>query len=255
MKKLELSNILLTIISASLIISLAILETSGPNLSQRLDNIGKLFGIFGSFSLVIALFTYFYKRSQDNLLATVDQITFFREKVISEWDSTQKHIREKNSDFVFSRIELVEPDISIIKNKFSVNFNRQFSIFFNSEKIIEDSLILDKHIILLNLLEEFSLRVIHSKTIENPAFKSLHNAFVEIVEGNAVALLYMRDVKVGNSIYSTTLNLYNVWKKRSIKTNYVKNLEKYGLITKKQKEEIYKERQEKFNLKNKGAKL
>lgn len=101
---------------------------------------------------------------------------------------------------------------------------------------------LSQQISLLNLLEEFSLAVDHFKVNQHSALNSVRAAFVEIVEKNAVALIFVRDVIVANPIYSATLLLYGSWKKTVGKSNYLKNLERYGFITKEQREKVFKER-------------
>lgn len=211
----------------------------------NLGEIQSLFSIISSLSIGVALLAYFYKKKQDELIATAEQVTFFREEIITKWNSIQKDIKEKYSDFIFSKINLQAPDINFVKMEFSVNFDRQLSIFFDASKKYPDIYldpILDKQILLLNAIEEFSLKVTRSKTDKNPVFESVYSAFVEIVEQNAVALLFVRDVRVGNPIYSATLSLYKTWQKNTQKTNFVKNLAKYGLIDNRQKEEIYKMR-------------
>lgn len=69
-----------------------------------LKEVQSLFSIIGSSSNSLALLTYLYKKKQDGLLATVDQITFFREKIIPEWDKLLKQIIQKHPQFVLSRI-------------------------------------------------------------------------------------------------------------------------------------------------------
>lgn len=204
----------------------------------------------GSFSIGLALLTYLYKKRQDELLATIDQITFFREKIIPEWDKLQKQIKQKDPSFVFSRIRLMKPTIEDIRRDFPENFKRQISEFLDSQKnypdIYLDGPILDGHITLLNMLEEFSLRAINLKTSKNLAFISLHNAFIEIVENNAVSLIFMRDIKTCNPIYSGILKLYISWVNKIKKPTFIiKGLELHGLVSKKQREDFYKRRKEK----------
>ncbi|MFA6077424.1 MAG: hypothetical protein WC724_00155 [Candidatus Paceibacterota bacterium] len=243
-KKIKLFSVILLTVFTSFLVYLVVFLKFG------LNEIQSLFSIAGSLSIGVALLTYFYKKKQDELFATIDQITFFREKIILEWDEVQRYIKERNPGFISSRISLQNQTIDFIRKEFSVNFNRQLAIFFDAEKnypdIWMDGTVLDKHILFLNMLEEFSLKVIYSKTDENPAFESIHNTFVEIVEKNAVALLFMREVKAGNQIYSTILSLYKSWQKKTDKVSFIKNLESFGFITKKQKETLYNKRKEKF---------
>lgn len=225
------------------------------NFKFNVGELQNLFSIIGSFSIGLALITYLYKKQQDELSATIDQITFFREKIITEWNKLLKQIQVENPGFILSRIDLSNSTIDGIrneplKNEPSINFDRQLSVFFDPSKNYPDIYIkpaLDGHILLLNMLEEFSLRVIHLKTKGNEAFVSVHNAFIEIVESNAVALVFMRDVKTCSPIYSAILELYNSWKNNVKKTPFIiKSLEEQGLINKKQKEDFYKLRKEKI---------
>ena len=195
--------------------------------------------------MVVAVFTYFYKKKQDNTLAAIDQITFFREKIIVEWDKTSKIIKEIDPNYWFSHIKLDDYSIESIRESKSKNYYNQLSIFFNDSKIdpaigcngIKD--VFNKQISLLNMLEEFSLRVKHFGTEKHLALNSIHNAFVQIVEQNAVAILFQREIiSNSNLIYSNLLELYSMWKDDFSKTNWINNLAKHNIITKERKEEI-----------------
>lgn len=229
----------LSILFAGVLISISIYFNAG------IDFLQKIFSIIGSLSLVVALVTYLYKKKQDETLAAIGQITFFREKIIPEWDMVQKAIKSKRKEYWFSRIGIDKPAIVDVKQKFSRNFNDQLSVFFDSSKsdhsLWSDIEILDKQIILLNLLEEFSLTIYHFKVDQHLALNSVHAAFIEIIEKNAVAMLFVREVITANPIYSATLLLYDSWKNTVGKSNYVKNLERCGFITKNQRENILKE--------------
>lgn len=112
------------------------------------------------------------------------------------------------------------------------------SIFLNSPGTsleLLDSQILDQQIFLFNMLEEFALRVMHFETAQHPALDSVRDLFVDVIEKNAVALIFVRDVVVGKPIYFTTLQLYNLWKIDADRTHILERLKKYGFI--KQKEE------------------
>jgi len=213
-----------------------------------LANLSSLFSIISSLSIGVAIVAYFYQKNKDEFSAAIDQISFFRQDIINEaGQQALNKIRQKEPNFVISRISLAEPSLEIIKAKFLVNFNRQLDVFFKIQDnglISLDSEVLNSQVFLLNMLEEFSLRVIHLNTINNPALKPLHGTFIELVEQNAVALLFMRDIKVGQSIYVEILKLYNMWRDDSENQNLIKNLLAHGLITEKQKKEFYKSRRE-----------
>jgi hypothetical protein len=213
-----------------------------------LANLSSLFSIISSLSIGVAIVAYFYQKNKDEFSAAIDQISFFRQDIINEaGQQALNKIRQKEPNFVISRISLAEPSLEIIKAKFLVNFNRQLDVFFKIQDnglISLDSEVLNSQVFLLNMLEEFSLRVIHLNTINNPALKPLHGTFIELVEQNADALLFMRDIKVGQSIYVEILKLYNMWRDDSENQNLIKNLLAHGLITEKQKKEFYKSRRE-----------
>ncbi len=61
-----------------------------------------------------------------------------------------------------------------------------------------DGVIVDQQIFLLNMIEEFSLRVEHLNTQQHPALSSVQAPFVDMVEKNAVALIFIRDVLMDN---------------------------------------------------------
>lgn len=212
----------------------------------ELPEMQSLFSIVGSFSIGLAVLTYFYKKKQDKLLATIDQISFFRKEIIPEWDLLQKRIINAHKDFIVSQISLETPTLEYAKKSKPENFKRQLSVFFNPEKQYPDVAIdplLDGHIFLLNILEEFSLRVLHLGTSDDRALNSVHRAFVEIVEKNAVALTFMREIRGRGPLYSGILELYNLWKNKVQKTPFlIKSFEQHGLIGKKQREDFYKQR-------------
>lgn len=215
-----------------------------------LDILQKIFGIVGSLSLGIALTTYFYKKTQDKNIAAIEQIAFFRKEIISEWEFVANKIKSKNKKYMFSRIEFNEPIIKSMREKYSINFQDQTAIFLNNlndlkiDSEIWDSGILDSQIKLFNMLEEFSLRVYHFKTDQHQALNSVRSAFVEIIEKNATALIFVRYIIAGNPIYSTTLSLYNSWKESVNRPNMlsvIKKLEECEFITKKQKRKYLSE--------------
>ena len=234
------------------IISISIYFVFGFNL----DVTEKIFSIIGACSLLIAIVTYFYQKKQDETLAAIDQIVFFREKVILEWDKVSLFIRGGFPNYSFSRIDIKPDNLSIesLRHDYSMNFDSQLSIIFDASQIDVDTNsngmkdILSKQILLLNMLEEFSIRVKHFKTTEHSAIKPVVSPiFVQLVEQNAVALMFMRDIISNNPIYSNTLELYFLWKEEPSKSNYINNLEKHGFISDSQKQEILTKQRRNMN--------
>lgn len=222
-----------------LIVLIFLIKVVGLNKTQ------KIFSIVSSVSLVFAFLTYLYKKKQDETLATIEQITFFREKIIYKWDEVSKKIKLQNPNYWFSCIKLDNSDYSIdvIKKSFSENFNNQLSLFFNSETL-KIHQILDEQIFLLNMLEEFALKVKLFKTQNNPALSSVQKTFVDLVEKNAVAIFFVRDIMFNNPLYSEVLELYSNWVNKINRSNFFNNLEKHGFITKEKKKEILKKQRE-----------
>ncbi|OGJ01459.1 hypothetical protein A3G98_00915 [Candidatus Nomurabacteria bacterium RIFCSPLOWO2_12_FULL_37_8] len=210
-----------------------------------LSDIQSLFSIVGSLSIGVALLTYFYKKQQDKVLATIEQVVFFREQIITEWTKVSQSIVNKNPKYMFSHIKIknIQDNIEDLKKEFSFNFKDQLDIFFNSNSLSQDQ-ILNEQIMFLNMLEEFSLRVNHLGTQKHPALESVCDTFVSLIEMNTVALFYMRNIRSNNKNYSAILNLYESWRDIFQKPNIINNLEKHGFISKEKKKEIFKKQRE-----------
>ena len=224
----------MVILVAAALISIAVYS------SFSLDMLQKIFSIIGSFSLGIALAAYLYNKNKDKTMAAIEQVSFIRTEIIPKWSDLSKIIRKKNPRFMFSRIMLDVLTLEFMEKqkKYSRNFHDQLSIFLNSPGTsleLLDSQILDQQIFLFNMLEEFALRVMHFKTIQHPALDSVRDLFVEVIEKNAVALIFIREVIVGRPIYSTALELYNFWKNDADRTHIIERLKKYGFINPEEK--------------------
>ncbi len=202
-------------------------------LTSDLSTIQEITSIIGSFSLILAVSTYYYKKRQDTTLATIDQVKFFRETVIPKWSEVIKIVHAKHTAYGFPPIKIEKNSFSGLKTSSAVKFNKQLSIFFDKTKLPMspiDNSILDEQIFLLNMVEEFSLRVDHLKTINHSALESTYYTFCELVEKNAVALFFMRDIVTNNPIYSSTLKLYAQWESRVNSPDMMENLRKNNLL-------------------------
>jgi len=238
MKFIKTHPTLILIIVSSILISSAILYWYG------LDVLQKIFSILGSLSLGIALAAYVHNKTQNINMAVIEQISFFRKEVIPEWTKVSKMILEKKPDYPFSKIQLEETNFEFMRKRYSRNFKEQQDIFLNDLSKIQigsqiwDTDILDSQLMLFNMMEEFSLRVFHFKTNQHKALFSVHAAFVDIVEKNAVALIFGREVFMGNPIYSQTLWLYNSWKGQINRSWFVDRLAKNKFITEDQRNNL-----------------
>lgn len=232
-----------------IVILITILISHFPNL----DSTQKVFNILGSFSLGVAVLTYFNKKQQDETLAAIEQVSFFRKEIIPQFKTLDQKIRSKNKDYWFSRIRIEESTLKalVANDEMCDNFNNQLSIFFDrsdssASNWKTDGEILSEQVALLNMLEELSLKVQYFKTIDHKALVSLNAVFVEMVEKNSVALFFTRDILTGSPVYDNVLFLYKSWKDLSQKPNMLKNLQKHGLLTKKQVNEVYENRKKKL---------
>lgn len=163
--------------------------------------------ILGVISVFCAILGYLGQKRRDKLLAIVDQVSFFREKILEEAAKMHKHIEDQIKDYVYTRISLKEHD-SV--EKLEENYNDKIE---TQLELVERYTTLTMQINILNMLEEFSLRLIYSKTYKHPAFDSVKPAFVELVERLALVLVMQKQIITGNKIFSKTLILYRKWVK------------------------------------------
>jgi len=187
-----------------------------------LDGLQKLYSAIGSLSILLALASYWYKKDQDTIIAAIEQVSFFRKEIIPEYDELTKFIKYRNKNYLFTRIELDESTIDFIKKKSPKESLAQINV-----SIQPNNEVLDKQIILFNILEELALKIIHFKTQEHEALNSIKSSFVQIIEQNAAALLFEKDIVNGNNIYSQTLFIYNLWKDEIDRTSIDDRVKKF----------------------------
>lgn len=160
--------------------------------------------VIAASSIGFAMLKYTYQIEEDRKAAAIEQISFFREEIISKHEEFCNKI-EIEYNLSRQKIRLDDSDIEELFEKYPDIVSEHFAFVF-----IQD--IHDLQVHTLNLLEEFSLKVKHYKTKEHEALTSLPIPFVEIVETHAVALLHMRHVGSGMPTYGSILELYSFWK-------------------------------------------
>jgi hypothetical protein len=171
-----------------------------------LDFLQKFASILGSLSIVMALVTYFYNRRKDEMNSVIQQIAFFREKILLQEDKFADFIRsEFGKDYVFSKVRLDEPTIEYTNKNQREDVKRQLEIIRKLNTITAQTQ-------LLNTLEEFALRVFNEGTVDNEALNALKSPYIGAVELNAVMLLQQREFFSGKQTYSNVLKLYASWK-------------------------------------------
>lgn len=207
-----------------------------------LDTLEKLFTIIGSFSIGIALVTYFDQKAQDKTTAAIDQISFFRKEVIPLYDALTAITKKESPQYVFTRIDFDEPTVRSMKRHRPKNFAAQEALFFDSSSLHHNPTILDPTINLYNAVEEFALKVLHFKTQDHEALNAVRHPFVMLVEQNAVALVFIREIIAGSPIYSATLKLYETWKGKVKPTHVIDRLASSNFISESQAETIKAQR-------------
>ena len=214
---------------AALVVGTAIVFLAAVlRFNVTLDTLQKIFSLVGSFSLVVALSTYFYKKHQDRTIVAIDQISFYRKEIIIALHELTALIKKKYPAYEGSNIILEEPTIEFARQHYGKNFKAQTEIFFKNKEV--DQEVLDAYVFFFNMLEEFSLKVFHFKTEQHPALVSVRAVFAQTIEQNAAALLFIRYVLMGNNAYSETLRLYSIWKNTMDREYPIVRLKKYGFI-------------------------
>ncbi len=171
---------------------------------KTLDLISKIASIIASGSIFVAMLSYFYNKERNNTLTVVDQISFFREKVLAEGKVLTFMVDEVDRENVFKRIKLDSTSSKEIRQKYPEEVKKQIDLVKKYKTFHQQLKVLD-------LLEELSLRIIYSKTPKHKALKSIKPAFIHLVEINVAVLLDQREVSTGNEIYSGVIELYNLW--------------------------------------------
>ncbi len=174
---------------------------------ETLNLINTMANVVIAISAIVAVITYFNNKNKDNVLAVADQVSFFRERVLSEGNKFMMLVRETDKEYEFSRIRLDEPVIKVINDKYQKEVFAQLDLIKKHKDVF---LILQVNC--LNLAEELALRVIYSKTYDHKALNSIKPAFIQLIEMTALVLMQEREVVTGNQIYSATLELYSKWK-------------------------------------------
>lgn len=179
---------------------------------MNLDELEKMASIFVSilapFSIFVAISTYKNARQQDNSIFTLDQVKFFREKIIDSFNRLRDEIEKEDPSYTFPRIIAFSQNPRTIAE--SKQYKKEVGIQVNRLKILLNSRTKYDCIPLLNMLEEFSLRVLHFETSNHEALNSVKDIFVQIVEENLVFLLFMR-AKDNPRLYPGIFRLYDLW--------------------------------------------
>ncbi len=186
-----------------------------------LEGLQSLFSILGSISIGIALISYFERKDQDITTAAIDLISFFRKEIIVANDDLIKSVQVTFPNYYWFSIKLDNPDMAYVRQNFKKEVDGQEILSKNQE-------LFSKQTLLLNMLEELSLRIDHFHIFDHPALNSIRIPFVQMVEQNAWALLFQREVFAGLPTYQTILDLYKKWKDQVDRKSPVERLKSVG---------------------------
>ncbi len=171
-----------------------------------LANFSSLAGIVGSFSVVVAVLTYYNDSRRNKVNYVIDQVSFFRKEIIFENNEFVKFIREiKGKRYEFHKIKLNEISVEYARNNFQKECQSQF-------EMSQIDGCFPKQTFILNMLEELALKIKYTNTINHLALNSIKTPFVELVEIHAVTLLSHREILSGLPTYNTVLEIYSIWR-------------------------------------------
>ncbi|MDP3956330.1 MAG: hypothetical protein Q8Q18_03760 [bacterium] len=175
------------------------------NFQYYLEIATKLVSIIAASSLVVAIEEYRNDKRHKKLLAVVDQVSFFREKILGGNAAFISRIRAVDPRYEFARVPMDEPSGKVVKTKFKKLCDAQVAT-------IKDFGTPEEEVVILNMLEELSLQIKYAGTRDHKALVSIKPGFVKTVEMHAVALLAHREAISGNALFSNVLELYACWK-------------------------------------------
>ena len=179
-------------------------------MGEVINTLSEVATIVTAGTLVIALLGYNYQRRRDRLTDAVNQLTFFREKIITKNGELVDYVKNIDPNYKFERIKVDDLDLKWLQTH---EFDKSLKQIELSGK---DQKILNMQNDLFNMLEELSVKIRIYETLKEAdsihILDAIKPAFVETVEQNITFALFNRDIIFGKSCYSETLDLYMKWK-------------------------------------------
>lgn len=173
-------------------------------------------GLLAMVGGLTALVKYSYEKKRDLRLASIETVSFFREKLMhknNEYiDKLDRHIAQEYA------VPLQSNDISVLMIEYAKQIQNQMLTFGNDLNEVRKL----KYEI-LNLAEEFALKVKYNGLIDSEVLFPLQKAFVDIVEGHSCLILFVRDLQYEMKVYNNAEELYLNWSKKLKLVPAVKN--------------------------------
>lgn len=172
-------------------------------------------------SFVLTILEYLRTKKLNKTAAVADQISFFNEKVLKNYENFLKTARElKGSQYNFKRVQLDDPNFKSVRSKYFHESKEQF-------ELVSQPKLFSLQTEVLNYLEEISIRIIHYDTINHKAIDSIKYAFIEIIEVSGTLLLFQKELVSSGTVYSYTIKLYSLWKDQVDRTSIEIKLKKF----------------------------
>lgn len=157
---------------------------------------------------VFAVITYFSQEKRKKTLTAIEQVAFFREKIISSEKNAVDKILEFYPDYKFPRIQVDKWSIDAVRK------STEKTVIDSQLMILNEKEIMNARSLLLNTMEELALRIRYSNTIDHSALNCIHQPFVFAVEWNIVVILNQKEIISGEKTYLEIINIYDQWKNR-----------------------------------------
>jgi hypothetical protein len=155
---------------------------------------------------VVALMKYFYEKKKDSRIASIETISFFREKLMGKGNEYIVNLGSHSAkDYA---VPLQTNNISELYKTHKSQIEKQMKLF--GQEL--DTMRLLKYDI-LNLAEEFALKVKYNNLIFSPALIPLRKVYVDTIEQHSCVMLFVRDLQYGDRSYSNAEELYIAWSK------------------------------------------
>ncbi len=174
-------------------------------------------------SAIAAVSEYRRNSERDNTLSVIDQVSFFREKVIPAHDHTVEMLKGVLPEG--TKLELLHFDIKNGELKVLQEVEDKKTLLDIINILKNNENIYYQQVTTLNLLEELSLKIKYTNTIKHDALFSIKPGFITAVETSAVPLIYSRNISVGNSAYPGIVFVYNIWKNEIDRRTHAERLD------------------------------
>lgn len=196
-------------LTATLSLEIIILFTILTPEQSWLDSVSQSVTILTALTVIFGIFKYYDDKNNSLVLTVIDQLSFFRNDVLTKYVKAQKSIISymgANYKPGTNRVGVIDKfDYAWAYPKFKKEFIEQAKY---SKNELANEEITDT----LNALEQFSWSIILNKNIEHSSLAVMHDTFCEIVEIFAHQILFLRLDKP--KLFDGIRQIYAIWASR-----------------------------------------